>query len=123
MGALGPASVDTLFAIVNISEIVLTSKAEQLASSPAVVQALWTLHAAAFGLDLAAIAVALIGFSRAAASIGLIPRWIAVAALPGAACLLTGGVFTVALTSGGAWLEERRDAAADHPLVRPLCPG
>jgi hypothetical protein len=66
MGALGAASVATLFAIVNISEIVLTSKAEQLASSPAVVQALWTLHAAAFGLDLAAIAVALIGLSRAA---------------------------------------------------------
>jgi len=104
VGALGAASIAALFAIVNISEIVLTSKAEQLATAPAVIQSLWTLHAAAFGLDLAAIAVALIGLSRAARSIALIPRWIAVAALPGAACLLTASVFTIALTQGGAGL-------------------
>jgi hypothetical protein len=103
-GALGAATIAALFAIVNITEIVLAAKAARLASSPAVVQALWTLHAAAFGLDLAAIAVALIGLSRAAASIPLIPAWLAVAALPGAACLLTAAVFTVALANGGAWV-------------------
>ena len=104
VGVLGTATIAALFAIVNITEIVLTAKAAQLASSPAVVQALWTLHAAAFGLDLAAIAVALIGLSRAAASVPLIPAWIAVAALPGAACLLTAATFTVALANGGPWL-------------------
>jgi hypothetical protein len=104
VGALGAATIAALFAIVNITEIVLAAKAARLASSPAVVQALWTLHAAAFGLDLAAIAVALIGLSRAAASIPLIPAWLAVAALPGAACLLTAAVFTVALANGGAWV-------------------
>ncbi|HEY2316287.1 MAG TPA: hypothetical protein VGH96_21955 [Streptosporangiaceae bacterium] len=104
LGALGAATVAALFAVVNITEIVLTAKAGRLASSPAVIQALWTLHAAAFGLDLAAIAVALIGLSRAAASMSLIPAWIAVAALPGAACLLTAAAFTVALANGGPWL-------------------
>lgn len=104
VGVLGSATVAALFAIVNITEIALTAKAAQLASSPAVVQALWTLHAAAFGLDLAAIAVTLTGLSRAAASVPLIPAWIAVAALPGAACLLTAAVFTVALANGGPWL-------------------
>jgi hypothetical protein len=104
VGVLGTATIAALFAIVNITEIVLTAKAAQLASSPAVVQALWTLHTAAFGLDLAAIAVALIGLSRAAASVPLIPAWIAVAALPGAACLLTAATFTVALANGGPWL-------------------
>jgi hypothetical protein len=104
VGALGAAAIVALFAVLNITEIVLTAKAAQLASSPAVVQALWTLRGAAFGLDLAAIAVALIGLSRAAASIPLIPAWIAVAALPGAACLLTAAVFTVALTNGAPWL-------------------
>jgi hypothetical protein len=34
----------------------------------------------------------------------LIPAWIAVAALPGAACLLTAAAFTVALANGGPWL-------------------
>ncbi len=104
IGVLGAATIAALFAIVNITEIVLTAKAAQLASSPAVVQALWTLRAAAFGLDLAAIAVALIGLSRAAAAMRLIPSWLALAAWPGAACLLTASVFTVALANGGPWL-------------------
>jgi hypothetical protein len=104
VGVLGAATIAALFAIVNITEIVLTAKAAQLASSPAVVQALWTLRAAAFGLDLAAIAVALIGLSRAAAAMRLIPSWLALAAWPGAACLLTAATFTVALADGGPWL-------------------
>jgi hypothetical protein len=104
VGVLGTAAIAALFAVVNITEITLTAKAAQLVSSPAVIQALWTLHAAAFGLDLAAIAVALLGLSRAAASVSLIPGWIAVAALPGAACLLTAATFTVALANGGPWL-------------------
>jgi hypothetical protein len=103
-GVLGAATIAALFAIVNITEIVLTAKAARLASSPAVVQALWTLRAAAFGLDLAAIAVALIGLSRAAAAMRLIPSWLALAAWPGAACLLTAATFTVALADGGPWL-------------------
>ncbi len=104
VGVLGAATIAALFAIVNITEIVLTAKAAQLASSPAVVQALWTLRAAAFGLDMAAIAVALIGLSRAAAAMRLIPSWLALAAWPGAACLLTAATFTVALADGGPWL-------------------
>jgi hypothetical protein len=104
VGMLGAAAIAALFAIVNITEIVLTAKAAQLASSPAVVQALWTLRAAAFGLDLAAVAVALIGLSRAAASMRLIPSWLALAVWPGAACLLTAAAFTVALADGGPWL-------------------
>ena len=103
-GVLGAATIAALFAIVNITEIVLTAKAAQLASSPAVVQALWTLRAAAFGLDLAAIAVALIGLSRAAAAMRLIPSWLALTAWPGAVCLLTAATFTVALADGGPWL-------------------
>jgi hypothetical protein len=104
VGTLGAATIAALFAVVNITEIVLTAKAGQLAASPAVVQALWALHAAAFGLDLAAIAVALIGLSRAAASMRLIPAWVTVVAWPGAACLLIAAVFTVALANGGPWV-------------------
>jgi len=104
VGVLGAATIAALFAIVNITEIVLTAKAAQLASSPAVVQALSTLRAAAFGLDLAAIAVALIGLSRAAVAMRLIPSWLALTASPGAACLLTASTFTVALANGGPWL-------------------
>jgi hypothetical protein len=104
VGTLGAATIAALFAIVNITEIVLTAKAGRLGGSPAVVQALWALHAAAFGLDLAAIAVALLGLSYAAASMRLIPAWLTIAAWPGAACLLIAAVFTVALTNGGPWV-------------------
>ncbi|HEX6521422.1 MAG TPA: hypothetical protein VF070_15695 [Streptosporangiaceae bacterium] len=104
VGSLGVAAIAALFAAVNMTEIVLAAKAGQLASSPAVIQALWTLHAAAFGLDLGAIAVALIGLSRAAVPARLIPAWLAAAAWPGAGCLLTAAVFTVALADGGAWV-------------------
>jgi hypothetical protein len=100
MGTLGAASIAALFAIVNITEIALTAKAQSLAASPAVVQALWAVHAAAFGLDLAAIAVALLGLTYAAASVRLIPRWLTVAAWPGAACLFIAAMFTVALVNG-----------------------
>jgi hypothetical protein len=104
VGALGATAIAALFAAVNIAEIVLAAHAGGLAPSPAVVQSLWSLRGAAFGLDLAAIAVALIGLSNAAASMRLIPAWVRVAAVPGAACLLIASVFTVALINGGAWL-------------------
>ena len=68
------------------------------------VQALWAVHAAAFGLDLAAIAVALLGLSYAAASMALIPAWLKTAAWPGAACLFTAAIFTVALANGAPWI-------------------
>lgn len=74
------------------------------AAHPDVVRALWAVHAAAFGLDLAAIAVALLGLSAAAASAGGISRWIRAAAWPGAACLLLASAFTTALTNGGPWM-------------------
>ena len=104
LGTLGAATIAALFAVVNITEIVLTAKARSLAASPAVVQALWAVHAAAFGLDLAAIAVALLGLSYAAVSMTLIPAWFRVAAWPAAACLFTASVFTVALANGGPWV-------------------
>ncbi len=104
VGALGVASIAALFGVVTATEIVLTAKAGSLATSPAVVQALWALHGAAFGMDMAAIAVALVGLSRAAAAMRLIPSWLALAARPGAACLLTASAFSVALVNGGPWI-------------------
>ena len=104
MGVLGAAAIASLFALDNIIEIVLTAKAETLAQSPSIVETLWAVHAAAFGLDFAAVAVALIGLSRAATASGLMPARLGAAVLPGAAFLLLASVFTVALTNGAPWL-------------------
>jgi hypothetical protein len=69
-----------------------------------VVRALWTLHSAAFGLNLAAIAVALVALSRAARAAALIPRWMFVLVLPGAGCLFVAAICTVAIAEGSHWL-------------------
>jgi hypothetical protein len=103
-GTLGAAAIVGLFALVNIVEIALAAKAGVLAATPGVVQALWAVHAGAFGLDLGAIAVTLVGLSRAAAAARLIPQWIAIAALPGAACLVIASIFTVAIANGAPWI-------------------
>lgn len=104
LGALAVVTIAGLFAVVNIIEIVIAAQGGQLASSPEVVRSLWTIHSAAFGLNLAAIAIALLGLSRAAGAARLIPRTLAVLALPAAGCLLVAAIFTVAIVNGGAWL-------------------
>ena len=103
VGGLAVALIAALFAIVNITEIVLAAKAHELASSPEVVRALWAFHAATFALDLGAIALALLALSQAALASGLIKNWIAVVALPGAACLFTAAIYSVAIATGGSW--------------------
>jgi hypothetical protein len=104
VGILGVVTIAGLFAMVNIIEIVIAAQGRELLSSPETVRALWAIHAGAFGLDLTAIAVALVGLSRAARTAGLIPRWLAVLALPAAACLVVSSIFTVAIVNGGSWL-------------------
>ena len=103
MGALGVGAIAALFALVNITEIALAAKVDQLSASPAVVQTLWAAHTGAFGLVLAAQAVGS-SASRAALSTGLLPHWFGRVAVAGAACLLTTAVFTVAIANGGPWI-------------------
>lgn len=103
-GALAATAVMALFGLVNVMEIALVADAHRLAHSPDVVSALWAVHAGAFGLDLAAIAVALLGLAIATHSAGLVPRWLVRLAVPGAACLLVASVFTVALAEGAPWI-------------------
>ncbi|MGH3281825.1 MAG: hypothetical protein ACRDNW_22175 [Trebonia sp.] len=104
VGCLAVAAIAALFSLVNIIEIAIAVKGGDLAASPRVVTALWTVHSAAFGLNLTAIALALVGLSRVAVATGLIPRALARTALLGAACLFVAAVFTVAIAEGGKWL-------------------
>lgn len=103
-GVLATVGIVALFSLVNVTEISLTARAGSVQTSAEVVDALWAFHAGAFGLDLGAIAIALVALSRAARLAGLIPRWLAKLALPGAACLFVASVFTVAMAEGAPWL-------------------
>ncbi|MGH3601773.1 MAG: hypothetical protein ACRDQH_16100 [Pseudonocardiaceae bacterium] len=104
VGAFAAVTIAGLFAVVNTIEIVIAAQGRELVSSPQVVRALWTIHSGAFGLNLTAIAIALLGLSRAAHAAALIPRSLAVIAVPGAACLFTAAIFTVSIVNGGKWL-------------------
>jgi hypothetical protein len=103
-GVLGAVAIVALFGLVNVVEIALTARARSLEASGGVVDALWALHAGAFGLDLAAIAVTLVTLSRAARFAGMIPAWLVNLTLPGAACLFIASIFTVAMTEGAPWM-------------------
>lgn len=103
MGVLALVVLAGLFATVNAVEIAIAVDVADLAGAPHVVAALWALHAAAFGLNLTAIAVALVGFSQAARATGLVPGALAALAWPGAACLFVASVATVVLAEG-SWV-------------------
>jgi hypothetical protein len=104
LGALAVVVLAGLFSLVNIVEIVIAAAGTNLTAAPQLIQALWTLHSAAFGLNLAAIAASLAGLSQAARGAGLIPRWLALLALPGSACLFAAAVGTVAIAEGARWI-------------------
>jgi hypothetical protein len=103
-GGLAVVVLAGLFALVNIVEIVIAVDTADLAGSPHVLSALWAMHAAAFGLNLTAIAIALVGLSQAARAVGLVPRAVAAVAWPGAACLFVASLATVAIAEGSAVL-------------------
>ncbi|HET9840593.1 MAG TPA: hypothetical protein VFQ01_01185 [Nocardioides sp.] len=104
LGTLAAVTIAALFSVVNLVEAALVADAHRLAPSPAVVSALWAVDGAAFGLNLAAIGLALLALSRAARAGGLGPRWLSVLAVPGAACLWAASLFAIAIAEGAAWL-------------------
>lgn len=104
VGTFAVIVIAALFGVVNIAEIAIAADGSTIGASHPAIQGLWSVHAAAFGLNLVAIGIALVGLSQAALGSHLIPRWFATVALIGGACLLVASIFTVAITDGGAWL-------------------
>lgn len=104
VGTMAAVTIAALFSVVNLVEAALVADVHALATSPAVVAALWAVDGAAFGLNLAAIGLALLALSRAARAAGLVPRWLAVLAVPGAASLWMASLFASAIAGGSGWL-------------------
>lgn len=99
-GLLGVAGIVTLFAGNVVVEIALSASTGTLASSPHVVEALWAVHQAFFGLNFAAIGTALLGLSLASAAAGIVPRWFRIVGPVGAALLLIGALPTLQTAEG-----------------------
>jgi hypothetical protein len=75
-----------------------------LANDASLTVLIWTLHNAIFTINLLAIGAALLGLSRAASLGGLIPRWLGVLAIIGAALLALASAPAVAQVEGSPFL-------------------
>lgn len=104
VGTLAVVVIAALFGVVNIVEIALAGAAPQATSAAAVVAGLWAVHAAAFGLNLAAIAIALFTLSCFCVRHHLVPRWVRPLGMVGAGCLFLAAFGAVAIVEGSALL-------------------
>jgi hypothetical protein len=102
VGMLGIALLGGLFLGSNVFLVVLVVEAPRLAGEPGLTRVLWELHGAAFGLNMIAIGIALLGLSVGSALAGVMPRWTGVAGAVGAVALLVCASGTVAVVEGSA---------------------
>jgi len=106
-GRLGRSSVGviaTFFGLVTMLEVVLVAARGTLANDASLTVLIWTLHNAIFTINLLAIGGALLGLSRAAALGGLIPRWLSILTVVGAALLMLAAAPAVAQVHGSPLL-------------------
>ena len=104
LGTLAVLVIAALFAVVNVAEVAILAIVDGSAAAPQSVAAIWAVHAGAFGLNLGAIAVALVALSRLARRLRLIPAWLATLAVPGGLLLFAAATSTIWVAEGGAML-------------------
>jgi hypothetical protein len=75
VGVVGLVLVEVMFLGRFLFELVLIANVESLAGEPALIETLWQLQSAAMTFNGLALAIALLGLSRAARLAGLIPAW------------------------------------------------
>jgi hypothetical protein len=103
-GALGAAAIVSTFFMLTATDVAIAGYIHRGAADVAVVDGMWVLHNAVFGVLMAAIGVALIGFTSAGAAGGLLPRAWKAAGLAGGALLLFGAATAPAIVDGSPTL-------------------
>lgn len=115
LGAVGLVLVEVMFLARTTFELVLVAKAEDFAGDPALVETLWQLQSAALIFTGLALALTLLGLSRAGRLSGLIPAWqeamgllaalgFVVAAMAATASLEGAAIGILGLPAFVAWL-------------------
>jgi hypothetical protein len=100
LGLLGGVLLMALFALVNVPRVALALGADGWQGEPALVDALWDLHLATFAYAGIALGLALLGFSLAAVSAGMVPRWFRIVGPVGAAAIIAFSVPVQAAAAG-----------------------
>ena len=99
-GAFGAAGIIATFTILSALDLALAGYVHRGKAALDVVDGIWVVHNAVFGLLMASIGVALAGLTRAAARSGLLStRWSA-AGLVGGGLLVAGAMTTPAIIDG-----------------------
>lgn len=96
VGALGSACMVGVFALLVAGNIA----AVHLAANPAVFEAVWRLHFAAFAINCTTLGITFFGFSMGAHAAGLIPSWQRAMGVIGALLLLGTGFANTAVAGG-----------------------
>jgi hypothetical protein len=100
VGAIGIMLVEVMFLTRMIFEFVLIANADALAQETVLAEMLWQLANASMVVNGLALAVTLLGVSRAASLAGLIPRWQELLGLGSAALFFIGAVALVPSLEG-----------------------
>jgi hypothetical protein len=100
VGAVGIVMVEVMFLIRMIFEFVLIANADALANETVLVETLWQLAGASTVVNGLALAVALLGLSRAASIAKLIPRWQELFGFGAAAFFILGAVAVIPSLEG-----------------------
>jgi len=100
LGAVGVVLVEVMFLVRTLPEVVLVANVERLANDHLLVETLWQLQGAALTANGLALAVTLLGLSRAARLSGLIPAWQEVMGLAAAAGFVVASAGVVPSLAG-----------------------
>jgi hypothetical protein len=104
---LGQAStvvVAVLFGLINILQVTMVAARDRLDAAPELRQLVWTMHNAAFTVNMIALGVALLGLGRAAAHSRLVPTWMGPVSAVGGGLLVASALPAVAVVQGSAWM-------------------
>ncbi|QIM21858.1 hypothetical protein G7075_13195 [Phycicoccus sp. HDW14] len=94
------AALAAVFVLVNVLQVGLALSAGDLTEPTPVVELVWQVHAAAFGLALPMLGATFAGTALAAHASGLTPPWQRTLGLAGGGLLLAAGVGNLAIADG-----------------------
>lgn len=103
-GAFGAAGIVAAYTMLVATDLAIAGYVHRGSPAPDVVDGLWVLHNAIFGVLLVSIGIALAGLSAAASVSGLIAEWWKALGLVGAALLLAAAATTPAIIDAGPTL-------------------
>jgi hypothetical protein len=100
VGALGVAWIMALFSLEVATEVALLVSAHKSSTALSTMAVLWTVHNSIFSVLLLAIAVGLLGVSRAAVNAELAPSWVGPMGTVGAGLLVLCTMFAPLVAAG-----------------------